>query len=74
MESHNSRLSYNKCGLVYFINSVQISGCWYSDVSDTVVCVTVVTADSERPQAVVCTVRSCYGSGWVRDYDTRCAS
>ena len=26
-------------------------------------------SSSGRSQAV-CTVRSCYGSGWVRDYDT----
>jgi len=31
-------------------------------------------SSSEWPQAVVCPVRSCCGSGWVRDYDTRCAS
>jgi hypothetical protein len=37
-ESHNSRMSYNKCGLVYFIKCVQICGCWYSGVSDTVRC------------------------------------
>jgi hypothetical protein len=33
-ENHNSRMSYNKFGLVYFINSVQISSCWHSEVSD----------------------------------------
>ena len=37
-ESHNSRIGYNKYGLVYFINCVQICGCWQSDVSDTVRC------------------------------------
>ena len=37
-ESHNSRMSYNKCSFVYFINCVQICGCWLSDVGDTVRC------------------------------------
>jgi len=37
-ENRNSRISYNKCSLVYYINCVQICGCWQSDVSDTVRC------------------------------------
>ena len=31
-------------------------------------------SSSEGQQAVVGTVRLCYGSGWVRDYDIRNAS
>lgn len=37
-ESHNPRMSYNKCGLMYFINCIQICGCWQRDISDTVRC------------------------------------
>ena len=47
-ESPNSRLSHKNCNLVYFSNCVQMCGCWYSGVSDTVrcacACVTAGTA------------------------------
>ena len=74
-ENHNSRMNYNKCSLVQFINSVQNSGCWRSEVTEQ--CVTLCDVRESGDNRQCCSISEepqgvCAGSSYFEVMLWRC--